>query len=44
MAGTVASKLTTTRQEGESMTKQILNDFVEDVMAILSPKSGSTKA
>jgi len=31
MAETVANKITETRQEGESMVKQILTDFMEDI-------------
>lgn len=31
MAETVATKFAETRQEGESMFKQIMNDFIEDI-------------
>ena len=41
MAETVANKITETRQEGESMVKQILTDFMEDIGI---SKRGSARA
>jgi hypothetical protein len=41
IANNVASKFTSTRQESESMVKQIWNDFMDDIMG---PKRGSSSA